>query len=320
MNSKHKTKPALSYRPQNELQGSNRPHTGFTLVELLVVIAMVALLASTIAPILARTKPNAQAFQCVNNLGQIMKAMTLYAYDYHDLLPPNPDDGNTTPGYTWCAGQAGVGGADQFNPDLLRDPRRTLVAPYLNSNVTVFRCTADSRAGLYDGAGLYPGSSLIHKVVPAARSISMNNAVGTVDPGFSNGSGHSGVPNLAVNGPWLTGTHGQNTALNGPWRTYGKLSQMVAPVPSKLWVMTEESPLSVNDGVMAMSVGRTLWVDYPSTLHSFGGVLAFADGHSELHQWMDPSTRLNGFPSGGVLSAETNDWSWLAVRTSARLH
>jgi prepilin-type processing-associated H-X9-DG protein len=136
-----------------------------------------------------------------------------------------------------------------------------------------------------------------------------------VDPGFSNGSGHSGVPNLAVNGPWLTGTHGQNTALNGPWRTYGKLSQMVAPVPSKLWVMTEESPLSVNDGVMAMSVGRTLWVDYPSTLHSFGGVLAFADGHSELHQWMDPSTRLNGFPSGGVLSTETNDWSWLAVRT-----
>jgi prepilin-type N-terminal cleavage/methylation domain-containing protein len=319
MNSKHTTKAVRSVRLQNESQRSNRPHTAFTLLELIAVLAVVGLLASAIAPILARTKPNAQAFQCLNNLGQIMKAMTLYAYDYHDLLPPNPDDGNTIPGYTWCAGQAGIGGADQFNPDLLRDSRRTLVAPYLNSNASVFRCTADSRAGLYDGAALYPGSSLKGKVVPAARSVSMNNAVGTVDVGFSSGSGHAGVPNLAVNGPWLTGSHGQNTALTGPWRTYGKLSQMVAPVPSKLWVITEESPLSVNDGVMAMSAGRTEWVDYPSTLHGFGGVLAFGDGHSELHQWIDPSTRLNGFPSAGILSTETNDWSWLAVRTSARL-
>ena len=42
---------------------------GFTLVELLVVIATVAVLAAVLLPALAGTKPNGQAFQCLNNPG-----------------------------------------------------------------------------------------------------------------------------------------------------------------------------------------------------------------------------------------------------------
>jgi prepilin-type processing-associated H-X9-DG protein len=238
------------------------------------------------------------------------------------LLPPNPDDGTTIPGYTWCTGQAAIGAGDQFNPDLMLDPQRTLIAPYLGTNSSVFRCTADTRVGKYDGAALYPNSPLIGKQVPAARTISMNQAVGTIDARFAAGGTHFGVPNLPVNGPWLTGSHGANNAANGPYRTYGKLSQMVVPVPAQLNIMTEESPFSINDGSCATSVSPSVpvWIDSPSTLHNNGCVLSFADAHVELHKWAGSTLYLSGPAQGQrFVSATDPDWVWFTQRTSARL-
>lgn len=303
---------------RRHVSGIVNSQAAFTLTELLAILAMAALLTCVMTPAFGRVKPGYQAFHCMNNLRRIMNAMTFYASDYHDLLPPNPDDGTTAPGYVWCSGQGGIGGADEFNPDLMRDPKRTLVAPYLNFDVEVFRCTADARTGLYTGGALYPQSALKGTRVPASRSISMSGAVGTVDPAYASGGGHLGVPNQAVNGPWLTGSYGANSAFRGPWRTYGKLTQMVAPIPSQLWVLSEESPVSINDAVLNMCVASPKWVDYPSTLHNFGCALAFGDAHAELHKWSDASTEYRPYsgqlpipPGGG------HDWIWLASRTSA---
>jgi prepilin-type processing-associated H-X9-DG protein len=245
----------------------------------------------------------------------------MFTHDHNDLLPPNPDDGTSQPGYTWCVGGAGVGGPDEFNPDILSDPKRCLIALYLNTNADVFRCTADNRTGLYDGAGLYPNSPLKGTRVPAARTISMSQAVGTIDPGFNTGAGHSGIPNLPVNGPWLTGAHGQNNSRTGPWRTYGKMSHIVIPIPAQLLVMTEESPFSVNDASCATTVnpGNAGWIDYPNTLHNNGCVVSFADGHVELHKWVGSSMFLSGTPlTIRRFSGTDPDWMWFAQRTSAR--
>ncbi len=304
---------------RRRIAGRVDSRAAFTLKELLAILAMLALLISVMTPTFGRVKPGYQAFHCMNNLRRVMNAMTFYASDYHDLLPPNTDDGNTTPGYVWCTGEAGIGGADEFDPDLLRDPTRTLVAPYVNFDAEVFRCTADARTGPYSGAALYPQSTLKGTRVPAARSISMSGAVGTVDPGYGGGGGHSGVPDLAVNGPWLTGLYGENRAFRGPWRTYGKLTQMVAPVPSQLWVLSEESPVSINDAVLNMSVESVRWVDYPSTLHNFGCALAFGDAHAELHKWSDPSTEYLPYSPIPIPPGGGRDWTWLAAHTSARI-
>jgi prepilin-type N-terminal cleavage/methylation domain-containing protein/prepilin-type processing-associated H-X9-DG protein len=60
----------------------------FTLIELLVVIAIIAILAALLLPALARAQLQSRKTKCVNNLRQIGMAMTLYAGDYQDMLPP----------------------------------------------------------------------------------------------------------------------------------------------------------------------------------------------------------------------------------------
>src|SRR5690349_9131735 len=100
---------------------------GLTLAELLAILALVSMLALTLWPARAGSRTKSQSVRCLNNPRQIMGALMLYTHDNHDLFPPNPDDGNTTPGHNWCGGQAGVLESAEFNPDVLTDPTKCLV-------------------------------------------------------------------------------------------------------------------------------------------------------------------------------------------------
>jgi len=65
---------------------------GFTLVELVVVLATIALLAVTLIPALAGARPNSLSFQCMNNLRQWGDAMQTMANDNNDMLPRDGTD------------------------------------------------------------------------------------------------------------------------------------------------------------------------------------------------------------------------------------
>ncbi len=285
----------------------------FTLTELLVAICLLAFWLCLLAPALGKTKAHSQDFVCLNNLRQLTGAMLMYTHDHHELFPPNPDDGNAIAGHHWCGGMAGTSQAQEFNAGIIKDIYQSLLAPYLNTNANLFHCAAELRFG----TSTDPASR--GTIVPAARSVSMNQAVGTICPGYNAGAGHSGIPNLPVNGPWLTGSYAQNHSTTGPWRTYGKTSDMAAPVPANLWLLTEENPWSMNDDSFAMSVGVPEWVDYPSITHNTGCVLAFGDGHSELHKWLDKTIIISAVPSIRPVPPADRDWNWLAARTSARV-
>jgi len=61
----------------------------FTLIEMLVVIAIIGILASMLLPSLARAKQKALRIKCMNNLSQIGKAMFMFGQDNDDWFPWN---------------------------------------------------------------------------------------------------------------------------------------------------------------------------------------------------------------------------------------
>jgi prepilin-type N-terminal cleavage/methylation domain-containing protein len=67
----------------------------FTLIEMMVVVAIILILAAMLLPSLSRAKDQANRVTCINNLRQLNYATHMFADDNEDQLPPRRRTPNT---------------------------------------------------------------------------------------------------------------------------------------------------------------------------------------------------------------------------------
>ncbi len=116
----------------------SKKNLGFTLIEILIVIAIIVILAAILFPVFASSREKARAASCLSNYHQVGIAIQMYAQDFDDKTPANGGS---------------FGG-------LIQDS-----VPYIHTS-SVFVCPDDydrdeeGRAGSYRVPSLYQGKPL----------------------------------------------------------------------------------------------------------------------------------------------------------------
>lgn len=253
----------------------------FTLLELLVTITVIAILAALLLPALSRSKAAGQGAKCASNVRQLIQGWSMYGNDSNGQLPSNADGQDGMGVFTnWVAGTMSRA-TDATNTALLVDPHLSALAWYVPA-AGVYKCPGDS-------------SRLV-------RSYSMNCRM--------NPTRIKGIPAFTAGGNTL-------------YETFLRFQHIARP--ANIFVFLDERSDSINDGYFAVDMTNTgtrdgvgtsnpYWIiDYPASYHNQTGEIAFADGHEEIHRWLEPTTLvpLGRAKPGSHTSPTDRDVKWL---------
>ncbi|MCC6728643.1 MAG: DUF1559 domain-containing protein [Chthonomonadales bacterium] len=154
-----------------------------TLVETLVVVAIISLLASLLLPVFAGARESGRQTRCIANLRQLGQATWLYLADYDDLFPYGLDVMDRLHPEQWL-GRANPLTGESYHAQVLAliaaHPTATnvesVLAPYYAATREVWRCPSDrGRADVSGGRPLFEavGSSYFYRTELALSHVSL---------------------------------------------------------------------------------------------------------------------------------------------------
>jgi prepilin-type N-terminal cleavage/methylation domain-containing protein len=295
----------IPVRPASRISSAlpDDDQAAFTLIEMLVVIAVIGIVAALLLPALGQAKERAQAIVCLNNTKQLALAWHVYADDHEDRLPYNLGMNGTSfrTNLNWVNNVM----TWDLSPDNTNAATLTQagLGPYVSGNTAIYQCPSDHALSSIQRAAGWQGR---------IRSYSMNAMVGDA-------------------GSFSTGGFNTN---NPGYRQFFKMSQV--PQPAEIFVFLDEHPDSIDDGYFLNRVayGYTPsyagysrpaeWTDLPASYHNHATAFSFADGHSTLHHWIRPGTIRPPLPDAANLpiaipavpTDEQADFNWVTYHMS----
>jgi prepilin-type N-terminal cleavage/methylation domain-containing protein/prepilin-type processing-associated H-X9-DG protein len=127
----------------------DQSHRGFSLIELLTVIGIIAILIALLLPTLHRVRQQAKVTQCASNLHQIATAFLAYLIESRNTIVWTSQEIGID-GMDWCC----WGGREEGNTNPNQEGIFNRIKPrplnrYVSSQIEIFRCPGD--IGPYDG-------------------------------------------------------------------------------------------------------------------------------------------------------------------------
>ena len=239
--------------PERQLHSVRSKSSGFSVIELLVVVVVISILASLLSAALNQTKSRARQITCLNNIRELSRAWYFYADDNGDTLAlnqtaqHNPNEevyGRRNSTNSWVVG----------NPKEDTSPENIIrgsMFPYAKS-VALYRCPSDS-------------STVIDKPIPRTRSYSMST--------YLNGDGAGMDPRVKT----------KLSEINRP--SPSKVFAFIEEHESSIWSGGFYVPPRSR-----FTLASASWSSTPADRHSQGCNISFADLHVEHWKWAWPKS------------------------------